>query len=100
MGQAVPDQHPAVVLKSHFNALRALLAVALIAVIGLTVAVVVLAANDGTDASAGSVTHVIAPSTVGPDESRTADAITSGQGGSASSGGPDESVVANAVSGR
>ena len=36
MGNAVPTQHPAVVLRSHFNQLRALLAVALIAVIGLT----------------------------------------------------------------
>jgi hypothetical protein len=46
MGQAVPTQHPAVVLRSHFNQLRALLAVALIAVIGLTVAVVILASTD------------------------------------------------------
>jgi hypothetical protein len=45
MGQAIPRQQPAVVLRSHFNQLRALLAVALIAVAGLTVAVVILA-ND------------------------------------------------------
>ena len=45
MGQVVPSQHPAVVLRSHFNQLRALLAVALIAVIGLTVAVVILAGD-------------------------------------------------------
>jgi hypothetical protein len=46
MGEAIPRQHPAVVLRSHFNQLRALLAVALIAVAGLTVAVVILANND------------------------------------------------------
>jgi hypothetical protein len=46
MGQTVPRQHPAVVLRSHFNQLRALLAVALIAVTGLTVAVVILASTD------------------------------------------------------
>ena len=46
MGQTVPSQHPAVVLRSHFNQLRALLAVALIAMIGLTVAVVILARDD------------------------------------------------------
>src|ERR671919_771229 len=46
MGQAVPTQHPAVVLRSHFNQLRALLAVALIALIGLTVAVVILASDE------------------------------------------------------
>ncbi len=45
MGQVVPTQHPAVVLRSHFNQLRALLAAALIAVIGLTVAVVILAGD-------------------------------------------------------
>ena len=46
MGQAVPGQHPAVVLRSHYTHLRALLAIAMIAVIGLSVAVVILAAND------------------------------------------------------
>ena len=46
MGQTVPSQDPAVVLRSHFNQLRSLLAVALIAVIGLTVAVVILASTD------------------------------------------------------
>jgi hypothetical protein len=52
MGQAIPRQQPAVVLRSHFNKMRALLAVALIAVAGLTVAVVILA-ND-SDESAGT----------------------------------------------
>ena len=46
MGQTLPSQHPAVVLRSHFNAVRALLAVALIAVVGLTVAVVILASDE------------------------------------------------------
>ena len=45
MDQVVPRQHPAVVLRSHFNQMRALLAAALIAVIGLTVAVVILAGD-------------------------------------------------------
>jgi hypothetical protein len=48
MGEAIPRQHPAVVLRSQFNQLRALLAVALIAVAGLTVAVVILA-NDSDE---------------------------------------------------
>jgi hypothetical protein len=52
MGQAIPRQQPAVVLRSHLNKMRALLAVALIAVAGLTVAVVILA-ND-SDESAGT----------------------------------------------
>jgi hypothetical protein len=51
MSQTLPTRHPAVVLRSHYRNLRALLVVALIAVIGLSVAVVVLATDDnaGTD---------------------------------------------------
>src|SRR5919106_4763321 len=56
MGQAIPRQHPAVVLRSHFNQLRALLAVALIALVGLTVAVVILATDDDVNTSDGSAT--------------------------------------------
>ena len=52
MGQAIPTQHPAVVLRSHYTHLRILLAIAMIAVIGLTVALVILAGNDGTRTSA------------------------------------------------
>jgi hypothetical protein len=53
MGKAVPSQHPAVVLRSHFNHVRALLAIAMIAVVGLTVAVVILA-NDSDDVAGTS----------------------------------------------
>jgi hypothetical protein len=53
MGVAIPSQHPPVVLRSQFNKLRALLAVALIAVAGLTVAVVILA-NDSDKVSSTS----------------------------------------------
>jgi hypothetical protein len=57
MGKALPTQHPAVVLRSHFNALRALLAAALIAVVGLSAAVVILA----TDSDQVSGTRVARP---------------------------------------
>jgi hypothetical protein len=43
MSQSVPTQHPAVVLRSHYQHLRVLLVAALIAVVGLTTAVVFLA---------------------------------------------------------
>ena len=43
MSQPISPQHPAVVLRSHYMQLRALLAVAMIAVVGLTVAVAILA---------------------------------------------------------
>jgi hypothetical protein len=57
MGQAIPHQHPAVVLRSHYVHLRAMLAIAIIAVIGLTVAVVVLATNDGATTSTRSAAN-------------------------------------------
>jgi hypothetical protein len=53
MGHAIPRQQPAVVLRSHFNQLRALLAIALVAVAGLTTAVVILA-NDSNEVSGTS----------------------------------------------
>jgi hypothetical protein len=58
MGQAVPSQNPAVVLRSHFNQLRALLAVALIAVIGLTVAVVIVANDENKPSAASSAAPI------------------------------------------
>jgi hypothetical protein len=75
MGQAIPRQHPAVVLRSHFNQLRALLAAALVAVVALTVAVVILATNDETDSSGSSAS---APSALTPQQggSAYADAIS------------------------
>jgi hypothetical protein len=58
MGQAIPRQQPAVVLRSNFNKLRALLAIALVAVAGLTVAVVILA-NDSDQAESTSAARAI-----------------------------------------
>ena len=61
MGKAVPEQHPAVVLRSHYMHLRALLVAALIAVIGLT-ATVVIVANDSDEAAVSTSTP--APATI------------------------------------
>jgi hypothetical protein len=71
MGQAIPRQQPAVVLRSQFNQLRALLAIALLAVAGLTVAVVILAGDSDevsstSSAPTGSINYgsgVVNPST-------------------------------------
>jgi hypothetical protein len=61
MGKAIPSQHPAVVLRSHYTQVRALLAVAMIAIVGLSVAVVILAnESDEVGTSAGSIS-VAAP---------------------------------------
>jgi hypothetical protein len=60
MAQAIPQQHPAVVLRSHLRLVQSLLAVAMIAVVGLTIAVVVIS-DDGErtarTSSAASLTH-------------------------------------------
>jgi hypothetical protein len=47
MGKAIPTQNPAVVLRSRYLQLRALLAVAMIAVVGLTATVVILSVDEG-----------------------------------------------------
>lgn len=123
MGKAVPAQHPAVVLRSHYRQLRALLAIAMIAVVGLTAAVVILATNDDGPTSASIASPVAAsatsaqradggpeesnvatavgsqPTALGPNESKTAAAIGAGREQSPVPGGPDESSVAAAISG-
>lgn len=57
MSHTVPSQHPAVVLRSNYLQLRALLAIALIAILGLTVAVVVLATNSSSTTTASAASH-------------------------------------------
>jgi ABC-type lipoprotein release transport system permease subunit len=58
MSNTVQAQHPAVVLRSSYQLVRTLLAIATIAILGLTVAVVVLAINNGTSASASPAARV------------------------------------------
>jgi hypothetical protein len=65
MGNAIPARHPAVVLRSHYRQLGALLAIAMIAVVGLTTAVVILATNDDRDTGTGAATPVTAPGPTG-----------------------------------
>jgi hypothetical protein len=61
MGNAIPSQHPAVVLRSHYTLVRALLAVAMIAVVGLTIAVVILANESNEVSTSAGSTSVAAP---------------------------------------
>jgi hypothetical protein len=100
MGKAIPAQHPAVVLRSHYRQLRALLAIAMIAVVGLTAAVVILATNDDRDTSAGSATQVSAPAPTGdtrydggPEEG-TRGVVATRQPGVRYDGGPEEGTAA------
>jgi hypothetical protein len=98
MGQVIPRQHPAVVLKSHYKAVRALLAAALVAIAALAAAVVILANDeDNTKASVQpAVAHVQSvPQGIrfdgGPDEGTRG--ISTGAGlppGTRFDGGPDE----------
>ena len=74
MSQAISDQHPAVVLRSHYNHMRALLAVAMIAVVGLAAAVVIVATQDDS----GTTSVVSAPATLGYHDEGTADVASPG----------------------
>ena len=56
MSHQISQQHPAVVLRSHYVRMRTLLAIAMIAVVGLTVTVVLLATRENSTASASSAT--------------------------------------------
>ena len=99
MGQAVTRQQPAVVLRSQFNQLRALLAIVAIAVAGLTVAVVILA-NDSDEVSSTSSARPIESINYGefnPATGRPESAplprespLQSRIDGTRSDGGPDE----------
>jgi hypothetical protein len=93
VGQAISTEHPAVVLRSRYQQLRALLAVAMIAVVGLAAAVVILAVNDDSDVTLATPVPVSAPSSTGHDESDTAAAIGTADDGSTPTGGPDDAVV-------
>jgi hypothetical protein len=100
MSQTLSTQHPAVVLRSRYRQLRALLAVAMIAVVGLTVAVVVLATQDDRIQSVSSGSGIIAVTPAlrtdgGPEESAVANTL----GAQEPSSHPNESVVAHAVAG-
>ena len=58
MGKAVPAQHPAVVLRSQFEIVRTLLAAAMIAVVGLSLAIVILASDANHVSNAGTSSSV------------------------------------------
>ena len=57
MGQPIPAQHPSVVLRSHFNLVRALLIIAMAALLASATAVVILA-NDEDQVNSAAVSKV------------------------------------------
>jgi hypothetical protein len=56
MSHHISQQHPAVVLRSHYVHMRALLVIAMIAVVGLTVTVVLLATRENSTTRASVAT--------------------------------------------
>jgi hypothetical protein len=104
MGKAVPAQHPAVVLRSHYRQLRALLAVTLIAIVGLAAAVVIVA-NESDDVEGTSATQSIDaihyggfnPATGRPDSAplpQQEQPLQNRLGGTRYDGGPEEGTAA------
>jgi hypothetical protein len=100
MSHQISPQHPAVVLRSHYLHLRALLVVATIAVLGLTLGVVILATTDTGDTSTSSVAPVSVPAPTapgirydgGPEEGTAA--ISPRPSGIRYDGGPEEGTAA------
>jgi hypothetical protein len=83
MGQVIPKQHPSVVLRSHFKAVRALLVVALVAVCALAAALVIVSTDDETASIAPkSPTTLQQNPALQPDQALPA--------GTRFDGGPDE----------
>lgn len=93
MGQTLSTEHPAIVLRSRYQQLRTLLAVALVAVVALAAAVVILAVDDDSDAVLATPVPVSTPSASGHDESDTAEAIGGAHDGSTQTDGYEESGV-------
>ena len=63
----ISEQHPAVVLRSRYRNLRALLAVAMIAVVSLAAAVVVLAVDEDSSGTVTLQPVSAQPQTAGPE---------------------------------
>ena len=104
MGHPIPKQHPEVVLRAHYKAVRNLLAVAIIAVIALAAAVVILANDENTNSTsqpasvAQPSTQAVQPQTLppgtrfdgGPDEGTRGLQAEPVAPGTRFDGGPDE----------
>jgi hypothetical protein len=96
MGQVIPKQHPAVVLRSHFKAVRALLAVALVAICALAAALVIVANDDNdtaVNAESSSQQQALPAGTRfdgGPDEGTRGPQAYPVAPGTRFDGGPDE----------
>ena len=89
MSKAIPAQHPAVVLRSQYRQLRSLLAVLVVAVLGLSTTVVVLTVDD-QKATTATTTHAPTAQLSDPLQGRTQPTRDTGR--------PDESAIAASIS--
>jgi hypothetical protein len=89
MSNSIPAQHPAVVLRSQYRQLRSLLAVLVVAVVGLSTTVVVLTVDDSETTTATSSVSRSYPTLNDPFQSRTDQPRAQSR--------PDESAVAAAI---
>ena len=89
MSNSIPAQHPAVVLRSHYRQLRSLLAVLVVAVVGLSTTVVILSVDDQT-ATTATTTNVPTAQLNDPLQDRTQPTREAGR--------PDESAIAASIS--
>jgi hypothetical protein len=90
MSNTIPAQHPAVVLRSQYRQLRSLLAVLIVAVVGLSTTVVVLVGDDSETTSTTSSVSRSYPTLNDPFQSRTEQPRTQSR--------PDESAIASSIS--
>jgi hypothetical protein len=97
MEKAISTQNPAVVLRSHFKLVRALLVVALIAVAGLSAAVAIVANDDDDIVGTSSASQVESinyggfnPATGRPDAAPLPQGAQAPAGTTRYDGGPDE----------
>ncbi len=99
MGHPIPKQHPEVVLRAHYKAVRGLLAVAMLAVIALAATVVILANDADKTASPAPISaqvqkqQALPPGTRfdgGPDEGTRGLQAQPVAPGTRFDGGPDE----------
>lgn len=96
MGQAIPRRQPAVVLRSHYQQLKAMLAITMIAVVGLGTGVAILATDDESSSGTTAVKPIserTSVQSVRPEETGVAAAIAP----KPEVARPDESKVAASI---
>jgi len=90
MSHTITPQHPAVVLRSAYTQLRTLLLIAMVAVVGLSTAVVILATGDDNSGSQLTANQQRAVTAFGSLSAAQLDAALRSAGSVRYDGGPDE----------